>query len=130
MTQDKDMKAAVRARMAKTGESYAAARRQLLAKGATDAPAPADRAVTLVRLQVVDDDLVFEGTPRHIVHRMQTLCFGAKFLSMRDFLAWSIGNVGRHGQVDEIRVDGRSGVDAMCRSFLDEMIRIGLAREL
>jgi hypothetical protein len=78
----------------------------------------------------VDDESAFEGTPRHIVHRMQMLCFGAKFIAMKDFLAWCIGNAARYGQLDNIRVDGQHGVDAMCRSFLDEMVRIGLAREL
>ncbi|SCF13816.1 hypothetical protein GA0074695_3737 [Micromonospora viridifaciens] len=39
MTTQKSFKTRVRARMAKTGESYTTARRQLLAKAATDAPA-------------------------------------------------------------------------------------------
>jgi hypothetical protein len=130
MTQNKDLKATVRARMAKTGESYTTARRNVL-RQRPDATPTTDRATTIVRLQVADDDFVFEGTPRHIVHRMQSLCFGARFISMRDFIAWCVGNVARFGQPEtDIKVDGRGSVDAMCRSFLDEMIRVGLAREV
>ncbi len=135
MTQNKDLKAAVRTRMAKTGESYTTARRNLLQGHTTGSAvrkaAAADRATATIRLQVTDDDFVFEGTPRHIVHRMQSLCFGAKFISMRDFVAWCVGNVARFGHFQtDIVVDSRGGVDAMCRSFLDEMIRVGLAQEI
>lgn len=133
MTQNKDLKAAVRARMAKTGESYTTARRNLLQKQSAgpDTPeaAATERSTAAIRLQLPDDELVFEGTPRHIVHRMQFLCFGAKFISMRDFVTWCVGNVSRFGHL-EITVYGSGTIDAMCRSFLDEMIRVGLAREI
>jgi hypothetical protein len=44
MTKQKSFKGRVRARMAKTSESYATARRQLLAKATADADAPPDQA--------------------------------------------------------------------------------------
>ncbi|WP_446215030.1 hypothetical protein [Micromonospora sp. IBHARD004] len=50
MTHQKSFKSRVRTRMTKTGESYTTARRQLLARAATSAPAAADPEVTTAKV--------------------------------------------------------------------------------
>jgi hypothetical protein len=96
MTTQKSLKRRVRARMAKTGERYAAARRQLLA-AAPRSPSPEPAAATSPELAnaVTSDEIVLARTGRRHAEWFALLdAWGAPGRSHTEIAAWLSGEHG------------------------------------
>ena len=81
-----------------------------------------------MRIEVVGDGHVFEGTPKQILTQMQSLAFAAQHLSLRDYIDWNVSNIARGFEVT-FKITGETDEDRAA-SFLDEMIARGYARLL
>jgi hypothetical protein len=81
-----------------------------------------------MRIEVVGDGHVFQGTAKQIVAQMHSLAFGAQHLSLREYIDWNVANIARGFHV-EIRVEGESD-DERAASFLAAMMEKGYARPL
>jgi len=127
MTQQKSLKRRVRARMAKTGERYAAARRQILSRpaaepGAEPSPEPAAQPAVEAALpaNAISDDIILAKTGRRRAEWFTILdAWGARDRSHTEIAAWLGSEQGvpswwRQGiTVDYERAIGRRQVGQM-----------------
>lgn len=80
-----------------------------------------------MRIEIVGDGHVFEGTPTEIVAQMQGLAFAAQHLSLRDYIDWNVANIERGFGV-KLVVTGDTD-DERAASFLEQMMERGYTRE-
>jgi uncharacterized protein YndB with AHSA1/START domain len=98
MTTQKTFKRRVRARSTKTGESYAAARAQLLRKAEPAAPSPAAHEVDPMMLTGMSDDAMRRGSGRTIGEWLAILdAWGAGQHRHPDIVRWLVGEHGIGG---------------------------------
>ena len=81
-----------------------------------------------MRIEIVGDGHVFQGTPKQILAQMQSLAFAAQHLSLRDYIDWNVSNIARGFEV-KLEITGDTD-EEMAASFLDEMIGRGYARRI
>jgi hypothetical protein len=81
-----------------------------------------------MRIEVVGEGHIFQGTAKQIVAQMHSLAFGAQHLSLREYIDWNVANIGRGVSV-EILVTGETD-EERAGSFLGAMIEHGYARSL
>ena len=53
-----------------------------------------------MRIEVVGDGHVFQGTPQQILMQMKSLAFGAEHMSMREYIEGNVANIARGLAVD------------------------------
>ena len=78
-----------------------------------------------MRLEIVGDGRVFDGTPKQIVMRMKSVSPGGVRLSMKEFIAANLAQLG----VETEPADDASD-DDVAGEFLERMIADGHARRI
>jgi hypothetical protein len=81
-----------------------------------------------MRIKIVNDGRVIEGTALQIVQQMQSVAFGKDDRAVADYVDWVAAEVARLMEVS-LDVKGETG-DERARSLVDEMLRTGLAEKL
>jgi predicted RNA-binding protein with PIN domain len=81
-----------------------------------------------MRIEVVGDGHVFQGTPRQILMQMKSLAFGAEHMTMREYIEGNVANI-RRGFGIEFKLTGDTD-DELAESFLQQMLAGGHARRL
>jgi hypothetical protein len=81
-----------------------------------------------MRIEVVGDGHVFEGTAKQIVAQMHSLAFAAQHLSLREYIDWNIQNVERAFEI-KLVVSGDTD-EERAASFLEQMVEGGYARTI
>lgn len=81
-----------------------------------------------MRIEIVGDGHVFEGTATQILAQMQSLAFAAQDLSLRDYIDWNVANIERGFDV-KLVVSGETD-DERAASFLEQMMDRGYARTI
>ncbi len=81
-----------------------------------------------MRIEVVGDGHVFEGTAKQIVMQMKSIAFGVEHLSLREYIDWNVSNIARGFEV-KFDILGESD-EERATSFIEEMLARGYARML
>ena len=81
-----------------------------------------------MRIEVVGDGHVFQGTPQQILMQMKSLAFGAENMSMREYIEGNVANIAR-GVGITFKLTGETDED-LAVSFLKQMLDGGYARRL
>jgi len=81
-----------------------------------------------MRIEVVGDGHVFEGTPRQILMQMKSLAFGVEHLTMREYIEGNVANIARGFNI-HFKLTGDTE-DELAESFLQQMLDGGHARRL
>jgi hypothetical protein len=81
-----------------------------------------------MRIEIVGDGHIFQGTAKQIVAQMHSLAFAAQHLSLREYIDWNVAKIERGFEV-KLTVTGETD-EERAKSFLDEMIGRGYAREI
>ena len=81
-----------------------------------------------MRIEVVGDGHVFEGTPKQILMQMKSLAFGAEHMSMREYIEGNVANIAR-GFGIAFKLTGETD-EELAESFLQQMLDGGYARKL
>ena len=113
-----------------------AARRRVCRRLPAGAPAPQElsghRQRRLegvpMRIEVVGDGHVFQGTPQQILMQMKSLAFGAEHMSMREYIEGNVANIAR-GFGITFKLTGETD-EELAESFLQQMLDGGYARKL
>ena len=98
MTTQKIFKRRIRARAAKTGESYTAARSQLLRKADTSGPAPAEPEPSAEELAGMSDEALIRGSGKPIAEWLRILdAWGATAHTHTQIARWLVAEHGIGG---------------------------------
>jgi hypothetical protein len=81
-----------------------------------------------MRIEVVGDGHVFQGTPKQILMQMKSLAFGAEHMSLREYIEGNVANIAR-GFGITFKLVGETDED-LAESFLQQMLDGGYARRL
>lgn len=81
-----------------------------------------------MRIKIMNDGRVLEGTALQIVQQMQAIGFGKSDRALADYVDWLAAQVARLTDV-AIEVKGETA-EEKARSLVDEMLRTGLAEKL
>ncbi len=81
-----------------------------------------------MRIEIVGDGHVFEGTAKQILAQMQSLAFAAQHLSLREYIDWNVANIERGFDV-KLVVSGETD-DERAAAFLAQMMERGYARRI
>ena len=81
-----------------------------------------------MRIEIVGDGHVFEGTATQILAQMQSLAFAAQDLSLREYIDWNVANIERGFDV-KLVVTGEKD-DERAASFLEQMVARGYAERI
>ncbi len=79
-----------------------------------------------MRIEVVGDGHVFQGTPQQILMQMKSLAFGAEHMSMREYIEGNVANIAR-GFGITFKLTGETD-EELAESFLQQMLDGGYAR--
>ncbi|MGH7295034.1 MAG: hypothetical protein ACRELB_08875 [Polyangiaceae bacterium] len=79
-----------------------------------------------MRIEVVGDGHVFQGTPRQILMQMKSLAFGAENKTLREYIEGNVANIAR-GFGIHFKLVGETD-DELAESFLQQMLDGGYAR--
>jgi hypothetical protein len=79
-----------------------------------------------MRIEVVGDGHVFEGTPKQILMQMKSLAFGAEHMTMREYIEGNVANIAR-GFGIAFKLTGETD-EELAESFLNQMLEGGYAR--
>jgi hypothetical protein len=81
-----------------------------------------------MRIEVVGDGHVFQGTPQQILMQMKSLAFGAEHMSMREYIEGNVANIAR-GFGITFKLTGETD-EELAESFLQQMLDGGYARRV
>jgi hypothetical protein len=81
-----------------------------------------------VRIEVVGDGHVCEGTPKQILMQMKSLAFGAEHQTLREYIEDNVANIAR-GFGIQSRLTGETD-EELAESFVQQMLDGGYARKL
>jgi len=78
-----------------------------------------------MRIHMIRDGRVLEGTPRQIVEAMRYIAFGQEQRSLSEYIDWLVDQVQRIESID-LKVDGETD-DEKAASLVQAMLTAGLA---
>ncbi len=78
-----------------------------------------------MRIRMLGDGRVFEGTPKQIVEAMQYIAFGQENRTLSEYIDWSADMARRMNDIDLV-VEGDT-VEEKADSFVKAMIEAGVA---
>jgi hypothetical protein len=81
-----------------------------------------------MRIEVVGDGKIFQGTPKQILMQMKSLAFGGEHQTLREYIDGNIANI-RRGLGIELEPSGDTD-EELAESFLEQMLEGGHARRL
>jgi len=81
-----------------------------------------------MRIRIVGDGRVFEGTAKQIVEAMHSIAFGQENRALSEYIDWSVGMARRMYEVDLV-AEGETD-EEKAASFVKAMIEVGLAARL
>jgi hypothetical protein len=81
-----------------------------------------------MRIEVVGDGHVFDGTPKQILMQMKSLAFGAEHMTLREYIEGNVANIKR-GFGIEFKLTGETD-EELAASFLQQMQDGGHARHV
>jgi hypothetical protein len=81
-----------------------------------------------MRIRIVADGRVLQGTAKQIVEAMHSIAFGQENRTLSEYIDWSVDMARRMTGV-ELEVEGDSD-DERAASFVAAMIEVGLAVKL
>jgi len=79
-----------------------------------------------MRIEIVADGRVFQGTPKQIVMQMKSVSPGLTHLSLGEYVERHVANIARAFGVT-LTVAGQTG-DERAASFLEQMVQAGYVR--
>jgi hypothetical protein len=81
-----------------------------------------------MKIKLVSDGRVLQGTPRQIVEAMRSLAFGHEGRPLGEYIDWAAGEAARLMEID-LEVEGETD-DERCASLLEAMEEAGLAESM
>jgi len=81
-----------------------------------------------MRIEILADGRVLEGTALQIVRDMQSIAFGQEDHSLSEYIDWIVDQAGRMTDV-ELKITGETDAEK-AEALVREMIEKGLARRL
>ncbi len=81
-----------------------------------------------MRIRMMSDGRVFEGTPKQIVEAMQYIAFGQENRTLGEYIDWLVGQVERLEETP-LKVEGETD-DERAASLVDAMLANGLAEKM
>ena len=81
-----------------------------------------------MRIRMMSDGRVFEGTPRQIVEAMQYIAFGQENRTLGEYIDWLVDQVERLEETP-LKVEGETD-DEKAASLVDAMLTNGLAEKM
>jgi hypothetical protein len=82
----------------------------------------------VMRVQIIGDGRVLQGTALQMVQMMQAVAFGKEELSLSEYIDWVASQVARYMGVT-LDVRGETP-DDKARSLIDELLRTGFVEEI
>ena len=81
-----------------------------------------------MRIRMLRDGRVFQGTPKQIVEAMQYIAFGQENRTLGEYIDWLVDQVQRLESID-LKVDGETDEDKAA-SLVQAMMGSGLAEKM
>jgi len=81
-----------------------------------------------MRIRMVRDGRVFQGTPKQIVEAMQYIAFGQENRTLGEYIDWLVDQVQRLESID-LKVEGDTDEDKAA-SLVQAMMGSGLAEKM
>ena len=81
-----------------------------------------------MRIRIVEDGRVLQGTPLQMVQQMQSVAFGREELTIAEYVDWVARQMSTMMGV-QLDVRGTTA-DERARSLVDELLRAGFAEQL
>ena len=81
-----------------------------------------------MRIRMMADGRVLEGTAKQIAEAMHALAFGQENRSLSEYIDWAVNQARRMNEID-MEVEGDTD-DAMAKSLVRAMLEAGLAERL
>ncbi len=81
-----------------------------------------------MRIRMVRDGRVFQGTPKQIVEAMQYIAFGQENRTLGEYIDWLVDQVQRLESID-LKVEGETDEDKAA-SLVQAMMGSGLAEKM
>lgn len=81
-----------------------------------------------MRIRMLNDGRVFQGTPKQIVEAMQYIAFGQEHRTLGEYIDWLVGQVQRVESTD-LKVEGDTDEDKAA-SLVQAMVGSGLAEKM
>jgi len=81
-----------------------------------------------MRIRMMADGRVLEGTARQIAEAMHALAFGQESRSLSEYIDWAVDQARRMNEID-MQVEGDTD-DEKARSLVRAMLEAGLAERL
>jgi gamma-glutamylcyclotransferase (GGCT)/AIG2-like uncharacterized protein YtfP len=81
-----------------------------------------------IRIEVVGDGHVFQGTPKQILMQMKSLAFGSEHMTTREYIEGNVANISRAFNI-HFKLQGDTD-EELAESFLIQMIDGGYAKKL
>ena len=81
-----------------------------------------------MRIRMMSDGRVFQGTPKQIVEAMQYIAFGQENRTLGEYIDWLVDQVQRLESID-LKVEGETDEDKAA-SLVQAMMGSGLAEKM
>ena len=81
-----------------------------------------------MRIRMLRDGRVFQGTPKQIVEAMQYIAFGQENRTLGEYIDWLVDQVQRLESID-LKVEGETDEDKAA-SLVQAMMAAGLAEKM
>jgi len=81
-----------------------------------------------MRIRMMNDGRVFQGTPKQIVEAMQYIAFGQQDRSLGEYIDWLVDQLQRL-ESTELKIEGDTDKDKAA-SLVQAMIGAGLAEKM
>ncbi len=81
-----------------------------------------------MRIRMLRDGRVFQGTPKQIVEAMQYIAFGQENRTLGEYIDWLVDQVQRLESID-LKVEGETDEDKAA-SLVQAMMGAGLAEKM
>ena len=81
-----------------------------------------------MRIRMLRDGRVFQGTPKQIVEAMQYIAFGQENRTLGEYIDWLVDQVQRLESID-LKVEGKTDEDKAA-SLVQAMMGSGLAEKM
>ena len=81
-----------------------------------------------MRIRIVDDGRILQGTPLQMVQQMQSVAFGREELTVVEYVDWVANQL---ATMMAVQLDVRGATaDERTRSLIDELLRTGFAEKI
>ncbi len=81
-----------------------------------------------MKIRLMTDGRVLEGTTKQIAETMQALAFGQEDRTLSEYISWAVEQVRRMNEID-LQVEGETE-DEKAQSLVHAMLETGLAEKL